>query len=91
MSVFSAFVVFAMIWAMVFLIGLQIGQRTQGDVGERVPGTHDSSPAAFRIGPRVLWCTAIAMVLWGVTIWLITSGIVTIDGIRTLTGRPAQR
>jgi predicted secreted protein len=87
MSIFSAFVVFAMVWAMVFLIGLQIGQRTQGDAGERVPGTHESSPMEFRLKPRVLWTTVITLVLWGGLIWLITSGTVGIDDLRRITGR----
>jgi predicted secreted protein len=87
MGVFSAFVVFAMVWAMVFLIGLQVGQHTQGDEGERVPGTHDSSPTEFRLGPRVFWATAITVVIWGALVWLVTSGLVTIDTLRWLTGR----
>ncbi|MEM7490329.1 MAG: DUF1467 family protein [Pseudomonadota bacterium] len=89
MSIFSALVVFAMVWAMIFLIGLQIGQHTQGDAGERVPGTHDSSPMEFRLGPRVLWTTVLALAIWGGLIWLITSGVVTIDSLRWITGRPA--
>jgi predicted secreted protein len=88
MSIFSAFVVFAMVWAMIFLLGLQIGQHTQGDAGERVPGTHDSSPTQFRLWPRIWWTTGITVVIWGTLIWLITSGIVTIDTLRGLTGRP---
>ena len=86
MSIFSAFVVFAMVWAMVFLLMLQVGQDTQGDRGERVPGTHDSSPANFRMGRKVLIATAIAVVIWGTLIWLITSGLITIDGLRAVTG-----
>ncbi len=87
MSVFSAFVVFAMIWAMVFLIGLQLGQRTQGDAGERVPGTHLSSPVGFNLWRRVFWATSIALVLWAPLIWFILSGNLTIDDLRRLTGR----
>ncbi|SFJ33072.1 DUF1467 family protein [Jannaschia pohangensis] len=89
MGIFSAFVLFAMVWAMVFLIGLQIGQNTQGDNGERVPGTHVSSPMEFRLGRRVLWATGIALCLWGPLVWAIVAGVVTIDDLRALTGRPA--
>ena len=86
---FSAFVVYAMVWAMVFMIGLQVGQDTQGDRGERVPGTHLSSPMEFRLWRRVAWATAISLAIWGPLIWLIVSGTITIDSIRRLTGRPA--
>ena len=89
-GVFSAFVLFAMIWAMVFLIGLQVGQDTQGDRGARLHGTHASSPAEFRLGRRLVWATVIAVLLWAPLVWLIVSGIVTIDGIRAVTGRPPR-
>ncbi|CTQ31496.1 DUF1467 family protein [Jannaschia rubra] len=88
MSVFSAFVVFAMVWAMVFLIGLQVGQDTQGDRGERVPGTPLSSPAEFRLWRRVFWATVISLVIWGALVWFILSGIVTIEDLRRWTGGP---
>ncbi len=87
MSIFSAIVVFAMIWAMVFLLMLQVGQDTQGDRGERVPGTHVSSPADFRLKPRLFWATVITLALWVPLIWLITSGLITIEGMRRITGR----
>ena len=85
---FSAFVLYAIVWSIVFLIGLQVGQDTQGDRGERVPGTHLSSPAEFRLWRRVGWATLIALALWGPLVWLIVSGTITIEGIRSLTGRP---
>ena len=87
MPVFSAFVLYAMVWAMVFLIGLQIGQRTQGDAGERVPGTHASSPLVFNLRKRLLWATLISFVLWGPLVWFIVSGNLTIDDLRRWTGR----
>ena len=73
MGIFSAFVLFAMVWAMVFLIGLQVGQDTQGDRGERVPGTHVSSPAEFNLWRRV---------------GIATAGTLGIDDLRRWTGRP---
>ncbi|WP_179378844.1 DUF1467 family protein [Jannaschia marina] len=88
MSIFSAIVVFMMIWAMVFLIGLQIGQRTQGDEGEVAPGTHASTPAhPIGVWRRMAWATAITLVLWVPLIWFITSGNLTIDDLRRFTGR----
>lgn len=83
---FSAFVLFVMVWAMVFLIGLQVGQDTQGDRGERVPGTHLSSPVHFRLGRRVLWATLISLLIWAPIVWIIASGMVTMDTLNRLTG-----
>ncbi|MCK0167962.1 DUF1467 family protein [Jannaschia sp. S6380] len=89
-GVFSAFVLFAMVWAMVFLIGLQMGQDTQGDRGERVPGTHAGSPAEFHLWRRVFWATAIALAIWVPLVWVIVSGVLGIDDLRRITGRPVQ-
>ena len=88
MSVFSALVVFMMIWAMVFLLGLQVGQKTQGDQGRVSMGTHASTPAdPIRVWRRIAWATAISLVLWVPLIWFITSGNLTIDDLRRWTGR----
>ena len=88
MSVFSAFVVFAMIFAMVFLLGLQVGQRTQGDTGRVSVGTHASTPAEpIGIWRRIAWAAGITLVLWVPLIWFITSGMLTIDDLRRWTGR----
>lgn len=87
-GVVSGIVLFAMVWSIVFLIGLQIGQDTQGDRGERVPGTHVSSPMEFNLWRRVGIATAITVVLWGALVWFITSGTIGIDDLRRWTGRP---
>ncbi|CTQ48242.1 DUF1467 family protein [Jannaschia donghaensis] len=88
MSVFSAIVVFMMIWAMVFMLGLQIGQNTQGDQGKVSMGTHASTPAdPIRVWRRIAWATGITLVLWIPLIWFITSGNLTIDDLRRWTGR----
>lgn len=87
MPVFSAFVIFSMVWAMVFLIGLQVGQHTQGDAGERVPGTPASSPTTFNLRRRILWATLIALALWAPLVWFIVSGGLTVEDLRRWTGR----
>ncbi|MEM9796862.1 MAG: DUF1467 family protein [Pseudomonadota bacterium] len=86
MSIFSALVVFAMVWAMIMLIMLQVGLVTQGDRGARLHGTHASSPEEFKLGRKVLITTALAVPIWIGLIWLITSGTITIDTLRWLTG-----
>ena len=90
MSVFSAFVVFAMIWAMVFLLGLQIGQSTQGDRGRVSMGTHASTPAEpIRVWRRIAIATVIALAIWAPLVWFILSGNLTIDDLRRWTGHDA--
>ena len=40
MNVVSAIVLFAVIWFMVLFVVLPLRLKTQGDVGERLVGTH---------------------------------------------------
>ncbi|KIT15823.1 DUF1467 family protein [Jannaschia aquimarina] len=85
---FSAFVLFAMVWAMVMLVLLQTGVTTQGDEGRKLSGTHASAPVAVGLKRRLWLATGIALVIWVPLCWLIVSGLITIDGLRAVTGRP---
>ena len=54
MSIISAIVLFAIVWFMVFFIALPIRLKTQGDVGEIVPGTHAGAPAEHQLKKKGL-------------------------------------
>ena len=84
MGVFSALVLFAMVWSMVMLVMLQVGVTTQGDLGRRDHGTQASAPETVGLKRRLLIATAIAVPLWGLLVWLIVSGIVGIDSLPRL-------
>jgi predicted secreted protein len=55
-------------WIMLFAV-LPFGVRTQGDAGERVHGTPESAPAAYRAKRIILINTAVATVVFGL-VWL---------------------
>lgn len=78
MSIVSAFVLFAVTWFLVMFITLPIGFRSQGDEGEVVPGTHEGSPANFRLGRQVLIVTAITIVIWLILVAVILSGVISV-------------
>lgn len=78
MNIVSAFAMFAVIWFMVFLVGLPLGRRTQADEGEIVPGTHAGAPTNFRFKPLALWVTLITFVLWGLMTAVVYSGWITV-------------
>ncbi|WP_210527006.1 DUF1467 family protein [Rubellimicrobium arenae] len=74
MSITGAIVLFAVTWFMVFFIVLPLGNVTQGDAGQIVPGTHASSPHEFDLGRKmrittiwavVIWAGLSAMLIWG--------------------------
>lgn len=81
MTITGAFVLFAMIWFMVFLVMLQIGNRTQADAGEVVPGTPPGAPSGFVVRRKALRTTLIALPLWAVLVAVIMSGAITIRDI----------
>ena len=74
----SAIVLFAVIWTVVFFIVLPLRLKTQGDVGEIVPGTHASSPADFSFKRKAKVTTIFAFPIWVVVAGVILSGAVSI-------------
>ncbi|HSG37574.1 MAG TPA: DUF1467 family protein [Paracoccaceae bacterium] len=74
----SALVLFAVIWFMVFFIVLPLRLKTQGDVGEVVPGTHASAPSEHNLKRKAWITTGIAVVLWILIAGTILSGVISI-------------
>lgn len=81
MSITSAIVLYAVTWFMVMFLTLPVRLRTQGDVGEKVPGTHDAAPVNFRLKRTMLIVTGIATVIWAGLTWVILSGLITAESL----------
>jgi predicted secreted protein len=71
MTITAAFVLYAVTWFMVFFIVLPLNLVTQGDAGEVVPGTHQSSPAGFVVKRKAKITT-----IWATGIWVVLAGII---------------
>lgn len=72
MGVVSGIVLFAVVWFMVLFVVLPIRLETQGDVGERVEGTHAGSPSSsFSMKKRAKLTT-----LWAIPVWAIISAVI---------------
>ncbi len=78
MAVTSAIVLFLVIWAMVFLVAIPIRLKTQGDVGEIVPGTHAGAPETHNLKLKAWITTGVSAVIWGILFWIITFEIITV-------------
>lgn len=78
MGVTSALVLFAVIWSMVFLIALPIRVKTQGDLGEIVPGTHAGAPEVHNIGKKARITTLISIALWAIIAMIIVFELITV-------------
>ena len=84
MSITSAIVLYAVIWFMVFLIAIPIRLRTQGDIGEVVPGTHAGAPETHQLKKKAWITTAVSALLWVLIGGTIISGMITIRDIDVL-------
>ena len=78
MGVTSALVLYAVIWFMTWLIVLPIRVKTQGDLGEIVPGTHAGSPEIHHLKRKAWITTAISAVLWIIIATIIFTETITV-------------
>ena len=78
MTITAALVLFAVIRFMLLFMALPIGQVSQEEAGERVPGTPASAPVNPMIGKKMFWVTVVTVVLWLPLVLFITYGPVTI-------------
>ena len=81
MGITSGIVLFAVIWAMTFLIVLPIRVQTQGDLDDVVPGTHAGAPEHHHLKKKALWTTVIAAVIWAMAATVILSEWISVSDI----------
>lgn len=85
MTITSAIVLFAVIWAVVFFMVLPFGQVSQQEAGDVVPGTPASAPTDAQILRKALITTAITVVVFAALLAVILLRLFTIDDIPFLT------
>ena len=92
MGITSGIVLYAVLWFLTFLTVIPFRVKTQGDVGDVVPGTHAGSPEVHNLKKKAWITTGIAAVLWAIIAGIIISGAVTLDDIDWFNrlNRPAQ-
>tara|TARA_X000000368_G_scaffold107769_1_gene83723 strand:+ start:2317 stop:2601 length:285 start_codon:yes stop_codon:yes gene_type:complete len=81
MSVTSAFVLFAVIWFLTFLIVIPFKIKTQGDLGVVVKGTQAGAPEVHNLRRKAIITTGTSLILWLLITLLVLSEIVTIEDI----------
>jgi predicted secreted protein len=74
MGVTSALVLYAVIWWMTFLVVLPFKVKTQGDLGDVIPGTHAGAPEHHHLKRKAWITTGIAAVLWAIIAPIIIMG-----------------
>jgi len=78
MTITAALVLFAVIWFMTLLIVLPIRIKTQGDLGDIVPGTHAGAPEVHHMKKKIWVTTGISVVLWAIIAGIIISGVISV-------------
>jgi predicted secreted protein len=81
MTITGAFVLWAVIWFMTLLMILPLRLTTQAEAGEVTDGTPPSAPVNPAIRRKMIWTTAITLVLWLPLCLVIASGWITIADI----------
>lgn len=74
MNLTGGIVLFAVLWFLTLFIVVMIGQRSQQDAGEIVPGTPAGAPADLRLKGKLVWTTVIAAIIWAVLATIILGG-----------------
>ena len=86
----SAIVLFAVTWFMVFFVVLPLRLKTQGEVGEVVPGTHASAPADPQLKKKAIITTIIAVILWCIFTTIIFSRVISLRDLDLLGVMPPE-
>ncbi|SMO64860.1 DUF1467 family protein [Ruegeria faecimaris] len=78
MTITAGLVLFAVIWFMTLLVILPIRIKTQGDLGEVVPGTHSGAPEVHHMKKKLWITTGVSVVLWAIIAGIIISGVISV-------------
>lgn len=83
MNITGAIVLYAVLWFLTLFVLLPIGQRSQQDAGEILPGTHAGAPHEPQLMRKAIWATLIAALLWGGCYWLIFGAGITREDVQS--------
>lgn len=81
MAITSALVVFAVLWFLVLFCVLPLRMKSQGDVGEVVPGTPASAPSNPEMKRKFVITTIVAFCLWVPVCLGIAYGVLSVDKV----------
>ncbi|TVP72820.1 MAG: DUF1467 family protein [Rhodobacteraceae bacterium] len=88
MSIMSAIALYAIIWFMTLFLVLPFRMKTQGEIGEVVPGTPSSAPSDAQMWRKAKIVTIIATAAFVVIAGIILSEVITYAMIEKITRGP---
>jgi predicted secreted protein len=84
MPVTTAIAIFFLIWWVVLFAVLPWGVRSQHEHGEVIPGTDPGAPAIPHLRRKLLWTTAVSIVVFAACYVVYVNQLVTLDGLLRL-------
>jgi predicted secreted protein len=81
MTLTTALAAFFLIWWVTLFAVLPWGVHSQHETGEMVPGTDPGAPVNFRLGRKLLWTTAVALVIYAGCYVVYSQHWVTLTGL----------
>ena len=81
MTFTTALAAFFLIWWVSLFAVLPWGVRSQHEGGEMVPGTDPGAPTNFRLGQKLLWTTAVAVVIYAGCYLVYSQHLVTLSDL----------
>ena len=79
MTITGALVLFAVIWFLALFVALPIGEKSQSEDGEVVPGTPASAPVDTYLKKKLFWVTITSFILWAIICGIIVSGVLKVE------------
>lgn len=76
MNLTGGIVLYAVLWFLTLFVVMPIGQKSQADAGEIVPGTPAGAPADLPLKRKLIITTLITTAIWGVLAWIILGGVI---------------
>ena len=84
MPVTTAIAIFFLIWWVVLFAVLPFGVRSQHEHGEIAPGTDPGAPAIPHLRRKLLWTTAVSILIFAACYVVYVKQLVTLDGLLRL-------
>lgn len=79
MNLTGGIVLYAVLWFLTLFVVMPIGQKSQADEGQIVPGTPAGAPANLKFKRKLIMTTIFTTVVWGILAWIILSGMISRD------------
>ena len=81
MNLTGGVVLFTVLWFLTLFVVLPIGQVSQEEAGDVVPGTPKSAPHMHGLKRKAIWTSVIATVLWTLCALVILGGVFTREDV----------